>query len=69
MRIAFSQRYCAADVAVVKSKLAGLKWLGKAVTHAGIMLVVFVGGIALIGVAQRAGWIRSGDGMTAAVIR
>ncbi len=42
----------------------GLKWLGKSLVHAAILASVFVGGIALIGVAQRTGWIQAG-GQTA----
>ena len=41
------------------SRLAGLKWLGRTATHSLILAAVFVGGIALIGVAQRAGWIQA----------
>ena len=48
-----------------RSRFAGLKWLGKTLVHAGVLAAVFVGGIALIGVAQRTGWIRSGDGTVA----
>lgn len=43
----------------LKSRLAGLKWLGRTATHTLVLAAVFVGGIALIGVAQRAGWIRT----------
>jgi Cu(I)/Ag(I) efflux system membrane fusion protein len=43
----------------LKSRLAGLKWLGRTATHALVLAAVFVGGIALIGIAQRAGWIQS----------
>jgi Cu(I)/Ag(I) efflux system membrane fusion protein len=45
-----------------RERLAGLKWLGKTLTHALVLIAVFITGIALIGVAQRAGWIRSDDG-------
>lgn len=41
------------------SRLAGLKWLGRTVTHSVVLAAVFVGGVALIGVAQRAGWIQT----------
>jgi Cu(I)/Ag(I) efflux system membrane fusion protein len=44
-------------------KLAGLKWLGRSLVHAGILAAVFIGGIALVGAAQRHGWIRSGGRM------
>lgn len=50
----------------LRKRLAGLKWLGKSLFHAGLLLVAFIGGIALIGVAQRTGWIRS-SGMTTAL--
>ena len=43
-----------------RSKFAGLKWLGKSLVHAAILAAVFIGGIALVGVAQRAGWIQAG---------
>lgn len=46
-----------------RSRLAGLKWLGKSLVHAVILAAVFVGGIVLIGVAQRAGWIQAGGQM------
>lgn len=52
----------------LKSRLAGLKWLGRTATHSLVLAAVFVGGIALIGVAQRAGWIqteRSGESVGA----
>ncbi|EMI41343.1 efflux RND transporter periplasmic adaptor subunit [Rhodopirellula sp. SWK7] len=46
----------------LSDRLARLKWLGRTVTHASVILLVFIGGIALIGVAQRLDWIqRSGD--------
>lgn len=48
-----------------RSRFAGVKWLGKSLVHAAILIAVFVGGIALIGVAQRAGWIQAA-GETAA---
>ena len=51
--------------ATLPSKLSGLKWLGKAFVHAGFILAAFVGGTALIGVAQRTGWIRSESDATA----
>ena len=35
-----------------------LKWLAKTLIHSLTLVAVFVGGIALVGVAQRAGWIR-----------
>ncbi|TWU04577.1 efflux RND transporter periplasmic adaptor subunit [Stieleria varia] len=38
---------------------SALKWLGRTVTHACVLLAVFVFGIASIGLAQRLGWIRS----------
>ena len=44
-----------------RRRLAGLQWLGKTLMHGGIVVAAFVGGIALIGVAQRTGWIRSAD--------
>ncbi|MEM8735307.1 MAG: efflux RND transporter periplasmic adaptor subunit [Planctomycetota bacterium] len=40
----------------------GFRWLGKTLLHASVMTSVFVAGIALIGVAQRTGWIQIGDG-------
>lgn len=46
-------------------KFAGLKWLGKSLIHAAILAGVFIGGIALIGVAQRAGWIQAGGSTVA----
>ncbi|TWU33655.1 Cation efflux system protein CusB precursor [Novipirellula aureliae] len=45
----------------IRSRLSGLKWLGRTVTHAGVMLTVFVLGIALVGLAQRQGWLHSGE--------
>lgn len=48
----------------LRSKLAGLKWLGRTATHAVILTAVFVGGIALIGLAQRTGWIGGGASAT-----
>ncbi len=42
-----------------RPRLAGLKWLGKSLTHATILAAVFIGGIALIGAAQRLGWIQT----------
>lgn len=51
----------------LRQRLSGLKWLGKTLTHALALAVVFVGGIALIGVAQRQNWILSGDGMVSDV--
>ncbi|MGB7324933.1 MAG: efflux RND transporter periplasmic adaptor subunit [Rubripirellula sp.] len=45
----------------LRDRLSGLKWLGRTVTHASVLLAVFVLGIALIGLAQRQGWIRSGE--------
>lgn len=47
----------------LKSRMAGLNWLAKTVTHSLVLTAVFIGGIALIGVAQRAGWIQ-GEGST-----
>ncbi|WP_146537565.1 efflux RND transporter periplasmic adaptor subunit [Rubripirellula reticaptiva] len=44
-------------------RLTGLKWLGKTLVHALVLITTFIGGIALIGVAQRLGWIRSSDGV------
>ncbi|WP_404307034.1 efflux RND transporter periplasmic adaptor subunit [Neorhodopirellula lusitana] len=44
-------------------RLAGLKWLGKTLVHALVLIATFIVGIALIGVAQRQGWIRSGNGL------
>ncbi|MBB3209136.1 Cu(I)/Ag(I) efflux system membrane fusion protein [Rhodopirellula rubra] len=46
----------------LSDRLARFKWLGRTVTHASVILLVFIGGIALIGVAQRLDWIqRSGE--------
>jgi Cu(I)/Ag(I) efflux system membrane fusion protein len=45
----------------LRDRLSGLKWLGRTATHAGVLLAVFVLGIALVGLAQRQGWIRNGD--------
>ena len=45
----------------LRDRLSGLKWLGRTVTHASVLLAVFVLGIALVGLAQRQGWIRSGE--------
>lgn len=49
----------------LRDRFAGLMWLGRTVTHATVLLAVFVGGIALVGVAQRQGWIRSGGEVSA----
>ncbi|GAB5402957.1 MAG: hypothetical protein Aurels2KO_11880 [Aureliella sp.] len=38
---------------------AGLSWLLRTLVHALTLAAVFIGGIALIGVAQRAGWIQA----------
>ena len=43
----------------LRSRLAALKWLGKSLVHAFILAAVFVGGIAMLGVAQRVGWIQN----------
>ena len=48
-----------------RSKFAGMKWLGKSLVHAAILIAVFVGGIALVGVAQRMNWIQAGGGPVA----
>lgn len=48
-----------------RSKLAGVKWLGKSLVHAAILAAVFIGGIALVGVAQRMEWIQSDGEMVA----
>ncbi|MEM1068886.1 MAG: efflux RND transporter periplasmic adaptor subunit [Planctomycetota bacterium] len=53
-----SSKSNAAKVKPIKSRLAGLKWLGKTVTHSLALAVMFIGGIALMGVAQRVGWIQ-----------
>ena len=53
------------SVEIQRSKFAGVKWLGKSLVHAAILAAVFVGGIALIGVAQRIGWIQAGGQMVA----
>jgi Cu(I)/Ag(I) efflux system membrane fusion protein len=50
------------DLTRLRARLAGFKWLGKSLIQAAIMTAVFVAGIALIGVSQRIGWIRSSDG-------
>ncbi|WDQ18083.1 efflux RND transporter periplasmic adaptor subunit [Rhodopirellula sp. P2] len=47
----------------LRQRLAGLRWLGRTMTHALVLLATFIIGIAMIGVAQRQGWIRSGDGV------
>lgn len=39
------------------STMPGITWLGRSLIHAAILAVVFIGGIALLGVAQRVGWI------------
>lgn len=49
----------------LRTRLAAVKWLGKSVVHAAVLAAVFIGGIALIGVAQRAGWIQAGGEMAA----
>ncbi|MEL7266067.1 MAG: heavy metal-binding domain-containing protein, partial [Planctomycetota bacterium] len=43
------------------SRFSAVKWLGKSLIQGAIMLLVFVGGIALIGYAQRAGWIQPAE--------
>ena len=48
----------------LRGRLAGLKWLGRSLVHATVLLAAAVAGIALIGVAQRSGWIQSGDLMS-----
>ncbi|MCS7469843.1 efflux RND transporter periplasmic adaptor subunit [Stieleria sp. ICT_E10.1] len=48
-----------------RQRLSGFKWLGKALVHAAVLLVAFVVGIALLGVAQRVGWIGGGGEMAA----
>ncbi|MDV6033769.1 MAG: HlyD family efflux transporter periplasmic adaptor subunit [Phycisphaera sp. RhM] len=48
-----------------RQRLSGLKWLGKALVHATVLVVAFVVGIALLGVAQRVGWIGGGGEMAA----
>ncbi|MCA9036519.1 MAG: efflux RND transporter periplasmic adaptor subunit [Planctomycetaceae bacterium] len=50
----------ATTVPTRRSRFAGLRWLGKSLVHAAILIAVFVGGIALVGVAQRMGWIQAG---------
>ncbi|TWU50653.1 Cation efflux system protein CusB precursor [Rubripirellula tenax] len=47
----------------LRQRLGGLKWLGRTLVHALVLIATFIGGIALIGVAQRQGWIRSGVGV------
>ncbi len=46
-----------------RSRFAGLRWVGRSLVHAGILAAVFAGGIALVGVAQRSGWIQAGGQM------
>ncbi|MFN3193967.1 MAG: efflux RND transporter periplasmic adaptor subunit [Aureliella sp.] len=41
------------------SRLHGIRWLGKTFAHSLVLAGVFVGGIAMTGVAQRAGWIQT----------
>ena len=45
-----------------KGRFAGLKWLGRTAVNAAVLAAVIVGGIALVGVAQRQGWIQAGAG-------
>jgi len=49
----------------LRSRLSGLQWLGKSLIHAAIVAAVFIGGIVLLGIAQRTQWLRSGESTVA----
>jgi len=46
----------------IKSMLVRIHWIGQPLFNAALILCAFVGGILLIGLAQRTGWIRASSG-------
>lgn len=58
-----THRQTASAKRTLRQRLAGLRWLGRTMTHALVLLVTFVIGIALVGLAQRQGWIRDAAGV------